>query len=430
MSNKVRKNMRNIFIFAILLLITSALFFAQQIGEPKEEPKNDVLENDISETYTPDMPLYKSMIDQIENKNMPYPNGTLKILTKEPLPGIKWDKNSVTGFHAKTSDAGTGVFLMSFKEIYWKSNDIPSNILYYIDSNDATIYNEEVNKLPPMTFTFLENKEYPVLIYWNWTGGLRYKSDSKMFSFKKVNDKPALEAIDHFDVKQYPLNAFYDSKKDSLCVVSSLTGTIIAKDIPLADENIVDYRVRETLVIIDNNIVVGNIEKLILSDKTDKNMRFIWLTRPLKGGKWKTDMMPINKSKYLSALLPKSWGELLYFPEISIHPKILSDGSIIFNSKAQMQQDNERIYIDMIIKQPKSGAPELLTWLIKYSCEDDKLENKTFERYFFPSENGLIENVSVDTAECNELLFDADLLYNSLLFLRGGQLWQLELKGD
>jgi len=414
--------MRNIFIFIILLVIFSTLFFAQQV----EEPKNYPLTNNILETYTPDMPLYKSMLENIENGNMPYPNGNLKMLTKEPLPGIKWSKNSVTGFHAKTSDIATGVFLMYFKDMFGNSNNIPLNILYYIDSNDAVVYNEEVNKLPPMTFTFLGNKEYPILIYWDWTGGLMYDSGSKMFSVKKVNDTPTLEAIDHLDVKQYPLGVFYDEEKDSLCVISSLTGKIIAKDIPPADDNIVDYRT-DALSIIDNDIVVGYIEKLILNDKTDDNMRFVWYICPLKGNKWKTDMRSVNKDKYFSSLLPESWRERLFFPEIGTKLKIFSDGSIIFKAQAQMRQDNEHVTIDIIIKQPISGEPELLTWLIKYSCEDDKLKNKTFERYFFPSENGLIENISVDTAGCNELLFDTDLLYNSILFLRGGQLWQLAL---
>ena len=324
-------------------------------------------------TPSEDTPLYNSILESIENGEFLTSSGTLKVLTKEPLPEIKWGTNYIHLFYAKTGKTATGIYLSLSSSIVTSSTH---NMFFYIDDDNAL----------PLSF-----------------------KDTKVY-----------ESIDYSNITSHNSVSVGHDFVNGFRFVSPKTGMKITYMPPIID-GIVYNSSRNEGNIIGDNIVIADIDRT----------RFVWHTFSQKDESWDTFILPISKNKFLDLFLPEHLKEYVsatnsYFRMYKAH----SDGNIIFNYTITLKKGDESANIDMLIRQPKEGDAELLTWLLRYgpSSRDTKLS-----KMFFPAEDGEIESVMCnydfpyELDPFGNLLFDIDASSNSILFLRTGQVCRLIL---
>ena len=235
-------------------------------------------------------------------------------------------------------------------------------------------------------------------------------------------DTKAYESIDYSNITSHNSVGVRRDFVNGFIFVSPKTGKEITYMPPIIDNIVYGTSCNE------GNFVGDDI---VIADINDT--RFIWHTFSQKDESWDTFMLPISKNKFFDLFLPKHLRE--FVPDTDLHfrmPKVYSDGSIIFSNIITLKKGDENASIYMIIRQPKEGDAELLTWILRYNSNvrDTKLNN-----VFFPSENGEIESMLLWDDNfmhrldfSGNLLFDIDTSSNSILFLRNGQMCQLILE--
>jgi len=353
-----------IILFTFLLVNLSVAQQPITVDEKEQEIK----------TLSEDTTLYNSILESIENSEFLTSSGTLKVLTKEPLPK-KWDMgNQILNFHAKKSDSAVGIVL----ECSWLMASSTYNMFFYIDDGKAL----------PLSF-----------------------EDTKVY-----------ESIDYSNIRSHNSVYVWYGFLKGFYFISPRTGKEITY-MPLAVDGISFGKTWENGSFVGDDIVIADIDRT----------RFAWHTFSQKDESWDTFILPINKNRFLDLFIPEHFREFAseaysYF----ISPKVYSDGSIIFNDMITLKKGDESAFIDMIVRQPKEGDAELLTWILLYNSNvrDTKLNN-----VFFPSENGEIESMLLWDDNfmhrldfSGNLLFDIDTSSNSILFLRNGQVCQLILE--
>ena len=366
---------------------------------------------------TTDMPLYTKLLEIIELDKMPKPQGELKKLFGTALTGgnFNWSGNYIISLDAKQTNSGD-VICLTFE----KGNADWDQVLYYIYDNKIYYHNEKLSDFE-RSARLISNKDFPTIVYWERAG--TGKVASKMTKLEIADEELIVKDIPFIKSLTDELGFYYDPKLQKLFVVSALKGKIIYPALPPTNYEVVNSSGELYAADIEGKLTAAAIEELVYDGNDDIRHRFVWHTLSGNHETWKTETLPLSNSTYFSSLLPDDLSSAIFWYAGGLTPKLDNEGNIVFRALGVLRKDDEVINIYAVIKQPKKGAPSLLTWSIQYQNS-----NKLLCRDIYPTENGEIHNVySNSDIALNELRFDIDRLNNSLIYLRGGVPYSLEL---
>jgi len=392
--------------FLLVLILYTALFSKTEVISPVE-------------AIAPDMPVYRILVEMQDKKNN-YTSGVkLSKLTENSIESIDWSKDFVSSFGAAIFENISAYNI----DYYSEENDTANRILVLVTDNNQYIkyaekkvengsYNLVFDDKFYGTLNFLPSVNYPSAILWDYI---------------KVRDK-SLEAIslifldienNEFKIGEIDEVNFADN---SSCIVNIYDGVVETFVDLLSGEEfkIPNEKGFVTDVIkVNNKVYAINFEEI---DEYNNHPKFIW---NIYDGKWSIKELVLTE-EYLYSVLPPDF-ENFYVETSELYPRIWSDGSIIFDINAFINQGFESLTFKGIIRQPLEGKPVLLDWVIKYSYNnyDSYIMRENFNRIWYPYDDDKIYSVKDKIIQNH--LYDLDYANDSIILLRGGEVWRLQL---
>ena len=392
--------------FLLVLILYTALFSKTEVISPVE-------------AIAPDMPVYRILVEMQDKKNN-YTSGVkLSKLTENSIESIDWSKDFVSSFGAAIFENISAYNI----DYYSEENDTANRILVLVTDNNQYIkYAEKKVENGSYNLVF-DDKFYGTL---NFLSSVNYPS-AILWDYIKVRDK-SLEAIslifldienNEFKIGEIDEVNFADN---SSCIVNIYDGVVETFVDLLSGE---EFKIPNEkgfvtdIIKVNNKVYAINFEEI---DEYNNHPKFIW---NIYDGKWSIKELVLTE-EYLYSVLPPDF-ENFYVETSELYPRIWSDGSIIFDINAFINQGFESLTFKGIIRQPLEGKPVLLDWVIKYSYNnyDSYIMRENFNRIWYPYDDDKIYSVKDKIIQNH--LYDLDYANDSIILLRGGEVWRLQL---
>jgi len=391
-------------------------------------------DNNIIPDFMPDMPLYRDIIMATDRNDFPIITYSL-----EPL-----SENSFKVLSTWRNDIGEEMQAKIYKDqlvfLYHYFDDPVLKILFVKNGKEYNgIANDDYNNL------LLSDTNIPTLLSWSFSaeavklgGGIIFPQNGSIKNpgFKQFT---TVEIIDD-EIRTKEINPPKDLKDlGVLYTVSNwddddvwlyeIYSASILKEYKMVIERSIEgesFQTDNFIIIIvkdryDDEIVDDNYATYSKAtyDKTTKSLSITEINVPEN---------PAVFSGVLKGFVFDKWS----YTNIN-RPKIWHDGSIIYTARYVKDIGDEFAVFKCLLRDKGKDNPEVLNWTLEYSYYNENSgywanhTNSAFSFCFYPNSYGTVSSVHNNSATRIELILDIDRAHNSIIFLKGGQPWQLIL---
>lgn len=390
----------------------------------------------------PEMPLLKSWITILEHREVPVIGGRVQAITPQIINGFDWKQASINLLEAKLYNNRSDAVAMISSSVEGTSTQSIVQLLYW---DKQGLHRRKLNSERDGWIYLMENRTLAIAVSRQSPKTASYEEDMQLVG-KVVVLSPQADNIDittqlatgtNMSSQQRYLQLYHERDK-KLLLHDLLSGQPIA-EIPKPPPDWSDTSSRELEQRqVGDKLVVGGMEYIPKMGNS-----FIWSLLPKGSQTWETTHQHIN-SAYPKAFLPKPLHAMsLRLEDLPVRPKIWKDGSIIFRLVCEQHQAGDFLRFVGLVRQPRQGTPQLLTWAMYHSFEpnvnssDDsyaeqnkKASSRTFQQVWFPAEGGQIKSEFQRTEWTNDFFFDVDAANDSIIYLLGGQLWAVDIAAN
>jgi|GEM_PF-6344135 len=369
----------------------------------------------------PEMPLYQKLIEMSDaEESFLRQNNDSAQLMKTTLPTINWIRSNNISFTSKSSSTGY-YFLIMMEE--WRTNDL-KYILIFTDSTKYLNINLDFDAL----YTLTSNKNGSmILMRWgdfvNWPP----TDPARVLTGTETEDNLLLDNSNliNYDTNNADSIVFFNfiESEETYIPYKVLTGEKLKTSYK---GNLDEYFSQYMGIMSETNILgITTIGSDVYTKKAMALYNF-------ESDEWSTRIITPPLPIALDERLENYYADVYYYGGGIAPFAVWDTDSIVYNARYKTYSKNETVCLTVMIKENFSGEYEILTWSMHYDYEDDSksakdMINTTYDRFFYPTNDGKIESFYSTVNNKYELLFDVDQLNNCILFLRGGTPWKLDL---
>ena len=392
-------------------------------------PEAPILDSSVS-AIPPYMPLLAKWVKMLKEGKAPKTVAPLRLLTPEPLPGVDWSAvapcemgaqlfergrefwlNVDYGPTANTSGAdsdgfGSQCYLCTGGRVRRLSKAQSDKIGFFLDSTDE----------PRVVLSKRAGRHGPAR-----AAVLRVHGDTLQIS--PIRLEPRLS--------QDPLYLHDNEKTGAQTVVDDWTGATVSR-LPAGEG-------AQAVAVVGDHPVLADVD-MASSENCLTPSDFVWLRRPLAGGRWTRHHLPIV-GNYCRKILPGFLGQghFLNYQDFQLDTALWKDGSIIWRFACEEREGLDEIHCVGLAMQPPRGRSRLLACAVYDRIVGEAIQTTDLspveaaqaaavpDRVWLPTRKGFEWAPAYEEQWCGDFWFDVDWANNAVIYLLGGRLWAIDM---